>query len=272
MPTFRRWVGEALAWVFARRWFQPLAHGLHRWGLIGLNIGTGDHVATSGETFALRLAGRLLPSRPERVVFDVGANRGDFTLAALEALGPATRLLAFEPSPQSFGLLTLALNRHPTVELHNLGLGEQPGRLNLYSEGVGSGMASLYQRDLQALGRALDHVEQVEVTTLDLFCAEHQITAIDYLKLDVEGHELSVLHGAQGLLAADAIRLIQFEFGGCAIDARVFLRDLYHLLNGRFRVYRMLRDGLAFLPRYSERDEVFVTTNFLAVSRQWPQL
>lgn len=272
MSRLRRWIGQALAFVLARRWFQPAARGLYRLALIGLNIGTGDHVATSGEQFALRRASQLLHAQPQRVVFDVGANLGAFTRAALEAFGPATRVLAFEPSPQTFGLLTAALAGHAGVEPHNLGLGEQPGRLNLYSDGVGSGMASLYQRDLQAQGRVLDQVEQVEVTTLDRFCAEHQITAIDYLKLDVEGHELSVLRGARGLLEAEAIRLIQFEFGGCAIDARVFYRDLYQLLNSRFRLYRMLRDGLVFLPQYSERDEVFVTTNFLAVSRQWPQL
>jgi hypothetical protein len=115
-------------------------------------------------------------------------------------------------------------------------------------------------------------VEQVDVTTLDRFCAEHQISAIDYLKLDVEGHELSVLRGAHDLLAADAIHLIQFEFGGCAVDAHVWFRDLYQLLNSHFRLYRLLRDGLAFLPQYSELDEIFVTTNFLAVLRQWPQL
>jgi hypothetical protein len=81
-----------------------------------------------------------------------------------------------------------------------------------------------------------------------------------------------VLRGGQRLLEADAIRLIQFEFGGCAVDARIYLRDLYQLLNGRYRLYRMLRDGLAPLAAYSERDEVFVTTNFLAISRQWPPL
>lgn len=272
MTAIRRWLGQALARILARRWFQPLARGLYRVALIGLNIGTGDQVATSGERAALRQAARLLRARPQRVVFDVGANLGDFTLAALEAFGPATRVLAFEPSPRTFERLTAAVAQRPGVELHNLGLGDQPGHLNLYTDGVGSGMASLYQRDLSAQGRALNIVEQVEVTTLDRFCAEHQISAIDYLKLDVEGHELSVLRGAAGLLAADAIRLIQFEFGGCAIDARVFWRDLYQLLNPRFRLYRLLQDGLVALPRYSERDEVFVTTNFLAISRQWPPL
>jgi hypothetical protein len=131
-------------------------------------------------------------------------------------------------------------------------------------------MASLYQRDLAAQGRALNQVEEVELTTLDDFCAAHRIEQIDYLKLDVEGHELSVLRGAQRLLASDAIQLIQFEFGGCAVDARIYFRDLYSLLQERYRLYRILQAGLAHLPHYSERQEVFVTTNFLAIARRWP--
>jgi len=271
MLALKRWVGRSLAFLLARRWFQPLARGLYRVALIGLNIGTGDHVDSSGEKHALRRARRLLGARPA-LVFDVGANLGAFTTAALEALGPTARVVAFEPSPQTFRLLTEALGGRAGVELHNLGLGEQPGQLSLYSDEIGSGMASLYQRNLDAQGRTLNLVEQVNITTLDRFCAEHQISAIDYLKLDVEGHELSVLRGAQNLLDAGAIGLIQFEFGGCAVDARVFFRDLYDFLTPRYRLYRLLRDGLAFLPRYSERAEVFVTTNFLAVSRTWPQL
>ncbi|MCC7361495.1 MAG: FkbM family methyltransferase [Anaerolineales bacterium] len=272
MAGLRRWIGTSLAFVLARRWFQPLAQVLYRAALLGLNIGVGDYVATSGEAGALRTAARLLPAQPARVVFGVGANQGDFMRAALAALGPSTRVLAFEPAPQTFSRLARVFHASPQVELHQLGLSDASGSRPLYSDGQDSGLASLYQRDLTAHGRALNQVETVPITTLDAFCAERQISRIDYLKLDVEGHELSALRGARRLLEQDAVQLIQFEFGGCAIDARVYFRDLYSLLNERFRLYRILQDGLAYLPHYSEHQEVYATANFLAISRKWPRV
>ena len=272
MAGLRRWIGTSLAYVLARRWFQPVAEGLYQAALLGQNIGVGDYVATSGEQNALRVAARLLPAQPARVVFDVGANEGDFARAALAQLGPTTRVLAFEPAPPTFDRLAQAFQGNPQVALYQLGLSDAPGDRALYSDGHDSGMASVYQRDLTAQGRVLDQVATVAITTLDAFCAEQQISHIDYLKLDVEGHEYSVLRGAQQLLAAGAIEMIQLEFGGCAIDARVFWRDLYQLLNDRYRLYRILQAGLAYLPHYSERQEVFVTTNFLAIARKWPRV
>jgi hypothetical protein len=107
--------------------------------------------------------------------------------------------------------------------------------------------------------------ESVEVRTLDDWSEEQGITCVDLLKIDVEGAELSVLLGASRLLARGALRRIQFEFGGTDIDSRTFLRDFVHVLGPSYSLHRILPAGLSAPVRYSERQEIFVLQNYLAV-------
>jgi hypothetical protein len=107
-------------------------------------------------------------------------------------------------------------------------------------------------------------LERVSVASLDDFCKRHSIRSIDLLKLDAEGHELPILRGASGLLRDGAIRAIQFEFGGCDLDSDTTLRDFFDLLSPNYEIFRILRNGLRPVT-YSERWEIFMTTNFLAL-------
>jgi len=59
--------------------------------------------------------------------------------------------------------------------------------------------------------------------------------------------------------------MVQVEFGGTAIDARVYLRDFFDLLGNDFAIHRIVRDGVVPVT-YSEWFEVFVTSNFLAIA------
>jgi methyltransferase, FkbM family len=103
----------------------------------------------------------------------------------------------------------------------------------------------------------------VEVTTLDYWAQEQGIRP-NLLKLDVEGHELSVLEGAYSMLRS--VEVVQFEFGGCNIDSRTFFQDYYYLLKDQgFCIFRLGPRGLIPVKRYSEVDEAFTTTNYLAL-------
>ena len=109
--------------------------------------------------------------------------------------------------------------------------------------------------------------EEVNLLTVEEFCRQKNIDGVDFLKLDVEGHELAVLAGAGNMLLTGKIKYIQFEFGGCNIDSRTFFRDFYNLLNPRYQIYRVLTDGLKPISAYRETDEIFVTTNYFAAIR-----
>jgi len=201
------------------------------------------------------------------VVFDVGANRGDYAAEVISRMGSKVVCHCFEPSRASFELLRERFSNQHNVLLHHFGFGETRTQVLLYTSPGRSGLASVYRRRLDHFGLSVHPTETIQLEVLDDFAQMQNISRIHLLKLDVEGHELSVLKGASRLLAAAGIDFIQFEFGGCNIDSRTYFQDFYYLLHPRYRLYRVLRNGLWPLDRYRESDEVFLTTNFLAISR-----
>jgi len=105
----------------------------------------------------------------------------------------------------------------------------------------------------------------VRLDTLDNFCKTNEIEKINFLKLDTKGHEYKILQGAKNMLEEKKIERIQFEFGGCNIDSKIFFQDFWYLLNSDYNLYRILKDGLCPIKKYDERDEIFTATNYLAI-------
>lgn len=240
--------------------FQGFYSMLYSLGLYGMNYGVSGNIQTNGEMkLLLQLKKRINGAQP--VLFDVGANRGEYSDLLAEIFGEGARIFAFEPSTPTFNLLKKQL-ASPSVQAINLGLSDQKQELKLFMNQELSSMASLYQRDLNTV--SMDHFEIVSLTTLDAFCEENGIEKIDFLKIDVEGHELKVLQGARRMLESRNIRFIQFEFGGCNIDSKVFLKDFWDLLRSNYSLYRIVSDGVYPLTTYHETLEVFTYTNFFA--------
>lgn len=240
---------------------------LYRLSLWGMNIGLGSYVEDSGEKYALAKFAKTMSSNGILMVFDVGANQGDFVQAALEILNARAVIHCFEPSPTTFRILEKNLHTYSNVQLHNFGFGERKKEeATLYLNKEGSACASLYRRNL-GQGQTMGLTERVCLWVLDEFCTESGIDRIHYLKLDVEGHELSVLKGASRMIATGAIDWIQFEFGGCNLDSRTYFRDFFDLLSPRYALYRLLRNGFAPIRYYDEAQEVFTATNYVAISR-----
>jgi hypothetical protein len=110
--------------------------------------------------------------------------------------------------------------------------------------------------------------EEISVAAIDAFCVSQSIDRIDFLKLDVEGHELSVLHGARDMLNKGSISMIQFEFGPANIYSRTFFYDFWALLSGAFEIFRIVPAGISPINYYGEHLEIFLTTNYLAVRKE----
>ena len=252
---------------FRRPLFQPVWNRVHRLALWGMNIGPAGRLADSGEEWALNwCAAQSDPSLPF-VVFDAGANNGHYAEDAIQMLGDRLQLHCFEPSPRTFRKLTEKLGTKAQALLLPFGLSDESCQLKLYSHLGGSAEASLTQRDLSHWGIEQNIVETVELKRLDDYCTEQKIDSIDFLKLDVEGHELKALNGASRLISEKRIRFIQFEFGAPDIESRTFFKDIFYLLNKNYRIYRIVYQGLTPIDTYSEFHETFATANFLAIAR-----
>lgn len=136
--------------------------------------------------------------RPGDCILDIGANVGDWTMPFALRVGAAGRVLAFEPVPYLAETIakTARINRQSWVEIHQLALSATDGQAEFSVEQGNSGGSRL--------GRATGDFSVISVPTrrLDALLAERpDIDRIDFIKVDVEGHELQVLRGATETLS-----------------------------------------------------------------------
>ncbi len=200
------------------------------------------------------------------VLIDVGANKGLYARELLQQYsGHIAELHVFEPSRELMEKHLVFNDQR--VRVNNLALSNASGAASLFKVTGSSGLNSLTKRRLDHFDVEMNDVEEISTITLDEYVWQNGIEEIDLLKMDVEGHELDVLNGAIKCLQDNKIKCIQFEFGGCNIDTRVFLQDFWYLLVKKysFSLYRITPFGVASVRGYSELDEIFLTTNFLAV-------
>jgi FkbM family methyltransferase len=265
--NLRSSVANAVWGVLAREPLQPVFRALHWLSLRGMNFGGGSTARASGELQAAALLAHLRRPEQRLVIFDVGANAGQYAVAMAQMLEGPLDVFSFEPSRATFESLVGAVSAYPSIKPYQLGMGARRETVVLYSNEPGSGIASVFQRRLEHFGVHMTLEERVELSTVDEFCQEHGVAHIDLLKLDIEGNELGALEGARGMIARGAIDLIQFEFGGCNVDSRTYFQDFFFLLDPTYRIHRVLRHGLARVDTYGELHEVFTTTNYLAMRR-----
>lgn len=199
------------------------------------------------------------------ILFDIGANVGDYSKVVSEKY-PKSRIYSFEPSKFTFKLLRSNVRNNKKIKPINAAFGEKNKKMTLYSNQNGSGMASLYNRDFENTGIKFNQSETVEVFTLDNWVKSNKVIP-DYIKIDVEGSEFSVLKG--GLNTLKHLKAVQFEFGGTAIDARMYFKDYWNLFNRlNFTIYRYTPSGLKQITKYSEKEECFEYMNYVAISNK----
>lgn len=127
------------------------------------------------------------------VLFDIGANKGGYVGQLIQIFSDVDfEIHAFEPSKTTFETLANNVSDKRAI-LNRMGLSNETIEAVLYSDEDGSGLASLYDRQLDYYGIKLAQQEKVSLNTLDNYCRENQIEKIDFLKMDVEGNEINVL-------------------------------------------------------------------------------
>ena len=260
---------DLLRRLLGRKSLYPFYWKLYNFSLNGMNVGRGGReFAISGENNVLSFVRDKSAGKSPLVIFDVGANKGQYSTNLLKILhGSKVEIHCFEPGHETFRMLTSALEGNENITLNNFGLSDEKSESLLYYDKAGSGLASLYKRQVDYHDSYFEESETVALDTLDNYMAAKNIAFVDLLKIDVEGNELKVLRGASRSLADGKIGAIQIEFGECDLDSRIFIRDFWNLLSKDFHMYRIMRNGLLEIKQYNERMEIFACTNFCFVKR-----
>ncbi len=130
------------------------------------------------------------------VALDIGANKGIFSYWISKTVGNSGLVYAFEPQPE---MLT-HLNRLKSIfnleqlSIKPVGLSSKAGELSLYRNFAGDGGASL----INTTGK--DQIIAVPITTLDDCFSDSPPKNLQLIKMDVEGHETSVITGGVNLI------------------------------------------------------------------------
>jgi FkbM family methyltransferase len=208
------------------------------------------------------------------LVFDVGANRGEYAKAVLR-LAPDAIVHCFEIVPAVAALLKDALADRPAAHVHDFGLSNAAGEAAVSWNRAWDTASAIVARAGDPLF-ADSEVTTVmgRVDTGDAVAARLAVAAIDLLKIDVEGHELEVLLGFRETLrsAGRRPRVIQFEYGATWLPARHNLQEAYALLEPLgYRIGRLYPDGVEFKP-YAFADDHFRMGNYVAAQGGDPLL
>jgi FkbM family methyltransferase len=143
------------------------------------------------------------------VVFDVGANQGDYAAQCLE-LFPDARVFCFEPTPAVLEGLKKRYHSESRVRVVEAAVMDRDGAVTLNIRGDHVWSSILSNGDSGIAPTATSQV-QVKGMRLDSFAAAESIQHVDLLKLDIQGAEMAALSGADALLRDGRISVLQME-------------------------------------------------------------
>jgi FkbM family methyltransferase len=161
-----------------------------------------------------------------QIAIDVGSNVGYYTLLLAQGVGPRGQVHAFEPTRWAFERCqrNMSLNPQHSAQIHL-------NHAGLLAE-ERSGVEAIESR-FSARILAKQTLEQLQFLTLDRYCAERNITRIDFMKVDVDGYDLQVMQGARNILRqSNAVLLCELhdsalhEHGDALTHYIKLLRDL----------------------------------------------
>ncbi len=207
----------------------------------------------------------FLKEKP-KLAIDIGGNVGNYT-TQLRRKNPDLEIHTFEPSAANIEKLNVRFKNDSLINLVPVALSENAGAATLFSNAPGSGLASLTKRRLDHFNIAFDTSETITTSRFEDYWKEQlQKRPLDIVKIDVEGHEFAVLKGFGEALKAT--RVLQFEFGGSNIDTRSYFQDFWYFFEEQaFDIYRITPFGSEKITQYTESQEFFSTTNYLAVNK-----
>lgn len=182
-------------------------------------------------------AARFLHGQAVTHVIDGGAYLGG-AAARMAAVFPQATIHAFEPQAETFQALERSLGLNPRVRLYPAALSDHTGQATLHVNSKAYTTSLLPTTDVAVMGPV--DTQDVTILTLDAWAADHGDIRPQFLKLDLQGHELAALRGAERMIG-DSVGAILTEVnlrrryqGSC------LLHEIAAYLDGfAFRLHRL---------------------------------
>src|SRR5580704_17095231 len=138
---------------------------------------------------------------PGSHVVDIGANFGLYTKFLAELVQPSGRVYSIEPVPLTYEILTANVKRLKlrNVEPFNLAISDDDGEVRMEVPPYASGGENFYEAHISRTP-SISGLRAIDVRARALDSLFGHLRSIDFVKCDVEGHELACLRGAESLL------------------------------------------------------------------------
>lgn len=175
------------------------------------------------------------------VFFDVGANIGEWSRLVADKFD-GTEVFSFEMCPETFNNLkknTEGLN----INSFNIAMSDQDiDEFQICCKGD-----NYRSNSIDIISDISIETVNVKMLTGDSFCKIHGINKIDFLKIDVEGHELKVLEGFKNMIHEQRINLIQFELNAYGINQGITLKDFKNFFGDIYIIGKIYPKHIDFL-------------------------
>jgi FkbM family methyltransferase len=209
-------------------------------GFPQLCISSFDHIGTRVNYFgryestllniAIEFLKKNFPEALKKTAIDAGANIGNHSVFFAQVF---KKVYSFEPVLKTFDILKINIRGRYNVEAINKGLSDSHRSERIAVSPANQGSARIATN-------SDEFTETISLTTLDSFVEKNKIK-VGLLKIDVEGHELSVLRGAKSFLN-DQKPIVMFEL--LAEDVKNGNNSFEYLKSLGYTNFYEVKDGI----------------------------
>lgn len=193
---------------------------------------------------------------------DIGANIGLFSINASRIIGENGKIISFEPSPVTFSRLkeNIDLNNFKNVDIRNIGISDKKGELTLNISETGHDAWDTFATNIDK--KMFNKCTTVPVHTLDEELKEFDKEKIALVKIDVEGWEKFVLHGAKDFLTKyEPVLMVEFTENNTEAAGYNVL-EIYDIMNTfGYQWYKYINGNL--VPE--KRNKRYIYDNLIAI-------